>query len=84
VWSVSGDERGRKTRVRVQTASKAEVREAGFPPAPHIEEEEDKSLTRQTVLSAHPILKTRQLQPRTNLSRITHRIAEYHQISTVR
>jgi hypothetical protein len=31
---------GNKTGVRVQTALKAEVREAGFRPAPQIEEEE--------------------------------------------
>jgi hypothetical protein len=32
---------GTKTGVRVQTASKAEVRQAGFRPAPQIEEEEE-------------------------------------------
>jgi hypothetical protein len=32
---------GTKTGVRVQTASKTEVRETGFPPAPRIEEEEE-------------------------------------------
>jgi hypothetical protein len=31
---------GTKTGVRVQTASKAEVRQAGLPPAPQIEEED--------------------------------------------
>jgi hypothetical protein len=31
---------GTKRGVRVQTASKSEVLEAGFPPAPKIEEEE--------------------------------------------
>jgi hypothetical protein len=34
-----------KTGVRVQTASKAEVRSAGFPPASQIEEEEEEDLT---------------------------------------
>jgi hypothetical protein len=33
-----------KTGVRVQTASKAEVRSAGFPPAPQIEVEEEETL----------------------------------------
>jgi hypothetical protein len=32
-----------KTGVRVQTASMAEVREAGFPSAPQIEEEEEEA-----------------------------------------
>jgi hypothetical protein len=32
---------GTKTEVRVQTASKAEVQLAGFPPAPQIEEKEE-------------------------------------------
>jgi hypothetical protein len=32
---------GTKTGVRVQTASKPEVRKAGFRPAPQIEEEEE-------------------------------------------
>jgi hypothetical protein len=36
---------GTKTGVRVQTASKAEVRYAGFPPAPQIQEEEEEDLT---------------------------------------
>jgi hypothetical protein len=39
VWSASGDERGTKTGFRVQTVSKAEMREAGFPPSPKIEED---------------------------------------------
>jgi hypothetical protein len=34
-------ERGTKTGVRVQTASKAEVRYSGFRPAPQTEEEEE-------------------------------------------
>jgi hypothetical protein len=37
----SGDKRGTKTGVRVQTASKAEVRKAGFRPATQIEGEKE-------------------------------------------
>jgi hypothetical protein len=55
-WSASGDEwRNQRWGVRVQTASKAEVRLAEFPPAPPIEGEEVQvwSSKAATPLSLH-------------------------------
>jgi hypothetical protein len=45
-----------KRGVRVQTASKAEVRQAGVPPAPQIEEEEGFTITlRHTAVRTTPL-----------------------------
>jgi hypothetical protein len=38
-----------KTGVRVQTTSKAKVLYAGFPPAPHTEEEEEEGLSQLPI-----------------------------------